>query len=296
MKYSIGVDIGGTKISFVLLKNWRVVLRQKVLTPKSRKKIIETVEGNIKKIIKDIPKSKILGIGVAVAGPLNKKGDLVLNPPNLKNLWNLPLVEIIEKDLKIKTKMENDVNCFTLAEAVMGAGKNSKIVLGVTFGSGVGGGIVMRLKDGTPKIFRGAFGAAGEVGPMVIKFDSSKSSYGNPGCFEEHASKRFFKRKSNLLPEEIEKLAKKGNKKAIKLYREFGRNIGVGLTNLINVLDPDIVVIGGGLSKAGFLILGPVKKEVKNRVLSPQSKKSVKIKLAKLGEFSGAIGAALLLK
>ncbi len=291
MKYSIGVDIGKTKISFVLLKNWRVISRQKVFTPKNKKGIIKTVEENIKKLINDIPKRDILGIGIGAPGPLNKKGDLVLNPPNLKSLKNCPLAKIIEKDLKIKTRMENDVNCFTLAEAILGAGKNQETVVGITLGSGIGGGIVIKKK-----IFRGAFGSAGEIGHMVIKSDGFKCSCGNQGCFEEYASEKFLKRKSKLLPLELERKAKKGDKKAKRIYQELGRNLGIGLTNIINILDPDIIVIGGSIAKAGSLILNPAKKEVEKRVLSPQSKKSVKIKVAKLGEFSGAIGVALLLK
>jgi len=296
MKYSIGVDIGKTKIIFVLLKNWRTIKRQKVFTPRNKKEIIKIVEENIKKLITDIPKSQILGIGIGVPGPLNKKGDLVLNPPNLKSLQNCPLAKIIERDLSLKTRMENDVNCFALAEAVMGAGKNCKIVLGITLGSGIGGGLVFRISNNKFKIYRGAFGGAGEVGHMVIKFDGSKCSCGNLGCFEEYASQEFIARKSKLSPLELEKRAKKGEKRARMIYEEFGENLGIGLANLINILDPEIIVIGGSFSKVGALILNPAKKEVKKRVLSPQSKKFVKIKVAKLGEFAGGIGAALLLK
>jgi glucokinase len=291
MGYSIGVDVGKTKISFVLLKNWRVVSRQKIFTPKNKKGIIKTIERNIKKLIIDIPKRDILGIGIGIPGPLNKKGDLSLSPPNLKSLRNCPLAKIIEKDLRIKTRMENDANCFTLAEAILGAGKNKETVIGITLGSGIGGGIVIKKK-----IFRGAFGSAGEMGHMIIKTDGFKCSCGNQGCFEEYASESFFKRKSKIFPKEIEIKAKKGDKKSKKIYQEFGQNLGIGLVNIVNILDPDIVVIGGSIAKADFLFLNQAKKEVKSRVLSPQSKKSVKIKVAKLGEFSGAIGAALLLK
>jgi len=291
MKYSVGIDIGKTKINFILLRNWRFVKGQKVFTPRSRKQIIRTIEDNVKNIINNIPKRDILGIGLGIPSPLNKKGDLVLNPPNLRSLKNCPLAKIIEKDLKIKTRMENDVNCFTLAEAVLGAGKKEEIVLGITLGSGIGGGIVINNE-----IYRGAFGSAGEVGHMTIKADGYKCSCGNQGCFEEYASEKFFKRKSKLLPEEIERKAKKGDRKSKKIYEEFGQNLGIGLTNLINILDPNVIVIGGSIAKAGSLIINPAKKEVKKRVLSPQSRKSVKIKVAKLGEFSGAVGAALLLK
>lgn len=291
MKYSIGVDIGRTKINFVLLKNWRVIKRQKISTPKSKKEVIKKIEDNIKKLIIGILKRDILGIGIGVPGPLNKKGDLVLNPPNLKVLRNCPLARIIGKDLGIKTKMENDVNCFALAEAIKGVGKDSEIVLGITLGSGIGGGIVIKRK-----IYRGAFGSAGEVGHMTIKLDGHRCSCGSIGCFEGYASEKFIKKRSKLLPLKLEKRAEKGDKKAKMIYEELGRNLGVGLANLVNILDPEVIVIGGSIAKAGSLILEPAKKEIQKRVLSPQSKKFVKIRLSKLGDFSGAIGAALLLK
>jgi len=294
MKYSVGVDIGGTKTNIVLLKNGCLVFSKKISTPKTKKGIIKIIEDSIKKIISNIPKSKISGIGIGIPGPLNSKGDLILNPPNIKSLWNLSLAKIIEKDLKVKTVMENDVNCFTLAEAIAGAGKGSEVVLGITLGTGIGGGIVFK-KNNTYEVYRGAFGSAGEFGHMVIKFDEGKCSCGNLGCFETYASERFIKRKSKYFSIELEKRARKGDKKAKKIYLEFGKNLGVGLANLINILDPSVVVVGGGFSRASSLFLNEAKKEVKKRVLSTQSKKSVKIKITKLGEFAGAIGAAFLI-
>ena len=296
MKYSIGVDLGATKINFILVKNKKVVRQEKVFTPKNRKGVIRALENNIKKIIGNISKSEILGIGIGVAGPLNRRGDLILNPPNLRVLRNCPLAKIIEKDLGIKTVMENDVHCFALAEALLGAGKNAGSVLGITLGSGIGGGLVFKIANGRLKIYKGAFGTAGEVGHMVIKFDGFSCSCGSRGCFEEYASEKFLKRKSKLSPLELEKRAQKGDKKSKMIYQEFGRNLGIGLANLINVFDPEIVVVGGSISKAGSLILEPAEKEIQKRVLSPHSKKFVKIRLSKLGSSAGAVGAALLLE
>lgn len=292
MKYYIGVDIGSTKTGFVLLEEERVVSSQKILTPKNKKEIIKTVEDTVGKMIKEIPKQKIEGVGIGVAGPLNKERSFILNPPNLRSLASLPLAKIIGKDLKMKVKMENDAKCFVLAEAIMGEGKGYDSVLGLTLGSGIGGGFVFKDANGKLQIYKGAFGGAGEVGHMTIKFDGKKCSCGNFGCFELYASEKFF----DISPLEAEKRAKKGEGYSKTSYQEFGRNLGIGLANLINILDPEIIVIGGGIAKAWPLFSDAAKSEVKRRVLSTESKKSVKIKLSKLGDSSGAIGAALLLK
>jgi len=292
MKHSIGVDIGSTKISFVLLEEKRVILSQKILTPKNKKEIIKSIKENIDKLRKDIPKQKIEGVGIGVAGPLDEERSIVLNPPNLKSLTNCPLAKIIGKNLGLKTKMENDAKCFTLAEAIIGEGKRYDTVLGLTLGSGIGGGLVFKNANGKWQIWKGVFGGAGEVGHMTIKFDGAKCTCGSIGCFENYASEKFF----DISPIELEKRAKKGEKYAKTSYQEFGRNLGIGLANLINILDPEIIVIGGGIAKAWPLFLNATRNEIKKRVLSLHSKKSVKIKVSKLGDLAGAIGAALLLE
>jgi len=292
MKYTVGIDIGSTKTSFVLLEEGRVISSRKILTPKNKKEIVKIIKENTDGFKKEIPKQKIEGVGIGIAGPLNKERTLILNPPNLKILTNFSLSKIVEKNLGIKTKMENDVKCFTLAEAITGAGKNYDSVLGLTLGSGIGGGLVFKNEKNKWVIWKGAFGGAGEVGHMTIKMDGEKCSCGNFGCFENYASEKLF----DIPPLEAEKRAKKGEQYSKTIYQEFGRNLGVGLANLINILDPEIVVIGGGIAKAWPLFLNAAKSEVKKRVLSVESKKSVKIKISKLGDLAGAIGAALLLE
>ena len=286
--HTIGVDIGATKTNFVLLKDHRVLGAQKVLTPKSRKDIVSLLKMYIQKCTEIGSSRHIKGIGIGVPGPLNEKGDLILNPPNLKILRNCPLARIVEKELKIKTKMDNDGNCFALGEALLGAGRGAKIIFGITLGTGVGGGIVI---DG--KAHRGGFGSAAEVGHMTIKFDGPRCSCGSYGCLEEYVSERFFFGRG-ALPQKFQERAERGDKKALKVYDEYGRYLGIGLANVINLLDPEVVVIGGGIANSYKFFLKETKKEIKKRVLSPISKKYVKIKRAALGEFSGAIGAALL--
>lgn len=277
INYSIGIDIGASNTRFVLLKNLGILAFRKISTPKTKKEIIKALEKNIREIAIKPGFAKIFGIGIGIPGPLSKKRDLIFNPPNLTCLKNCPLPEIITKDLKIKTKIENDANCFALAEAGIGAGKAAEIALGITLGSGLGGGLVIK-----EKIYQGAFGNAGEAGHMIIKSNLT---------FEDLCSAKFFKPKS---ARKIAERAKAGDKKALKIWQDFGRNLGIGLANIINILDPEVIVIGGGISQSHKFFMKSAKQEIQKRVLSPVSKKNVKIRITKFKGFAGAIGAALL--
>jgi len=198
----IGIDIGGYKINSALVKNNKIIKKCRVLIKsKSNKKIIITqIFDCIENLTLGINKKRIKGIGVGVPGPIDFRKQKVLNPPNMTGLKNIFLGKIIQEKFKIKTKIDNDVNCFTLAEAVMGVGENKKIVIGLTLGTGVGGGIVV-----DKKIFHGASGSAGEFGQMVI------------------------------------------HDKRLEFYKKNNRYLGIGLANIVNILNPDIIVIGGGI-------------------------------------------------
>ncbi len=289
--YIIGIDIGASNTGFVLMDKASVLKKRKIATPETKKELISALKNNIKEIAKNVGISKISGIGIGIPGPVDRKSCKIINPPNLTILKNCKICEIIRAYFgKAKVKIENDANCFALAEARMGAGKRANIVLGITLGSGVGGGLVIKNK-----IYQGAFGTAGEIGHMAIKFDGFKCSCGSVGCFEEYASKKYINRRTKITAQELDKLAKKGNKAAKEIWEDFGKNLGVGIANLVNILDPEVIVIGGGFSGAGESILKPAREEAKKRIISPLSRKNVKIKKSKLGDFAGAIGAGLML-
>ena len=301
--YIIGIDIGGTNIKFVLLKNQKILRLKKIVTPQTKKELIVLIEKEIKNLILGISNLKISGVGIAVPGPLDKERNLILNPPNLKILRNCPLPPIIKEIFKRDSRfekmivaMDNDANCFTLAEGILGTGQKAEIVFGVTLGTGIGGALVQKIRQRKKEIYRGMFGGAGEIGHISIKIDGVRCSCGNRGCLEEYASEKFIKRKTNFSSQELQKRAKKGEKNAQKIYKELGKNLGIGLANIVNLLEPEIIIIGGGIAEAGELIFNPARKEMKKRILSSLSKKFVKIKRAKLGEWSGVIGATLLIK
>jgi glucokinase len=282
MKQTIGIDIGATKISFVLLEKRKAIKKKKIATPKTKAKFIQEIKNNLK----DFPKTN--KIGLAVAGILDFKKRVVLESPNLKYLNNFPLIKVLEKELKAKIVMENDANCFALAEAILGAGKNKNIVLGITLGSGLGGGLVINKK-----IYQGAFKTAIEPGHQTINFNGPKCICGNIGCWEEYCSAKFFKRKGFSAQKLAEK-AKQKDKKALAIFQEYGKYLGIGLVNIIDLIEPEIIVIGGGISQAWPYFLKEAKKETNQRVISPLAKKYTKIEISKWGEFSGAIGAGVI--
>ena len=288
--FVIGIDIGASNIKFVLMDKTRILKKHKIATPKTKKELIEALKSNIRGISASIGISKIAGIGIGVLGPIDRKSCKIINPPNLKILENCEICKILRKDFKTRIKIENDANCFAFAEAKMGAGKRANIVLGITLGSGVGGGLIIENK-----IYHGAFGSAGEIGHMAINFDGLKCGCGSVGCFEAYASQKYISARTKISASELDKLAKKGNKAAKEIWEDFGKNLGIGIANLVNILDPEIVVVGGGFSQAGEFILKPARDEAKKRILSPLSRKNVKIKKSKLGDFAGAIGACLML-
>jgi len=292
---TIGLDIGGTNIKGVLMKDGRVIDKIKIKTKsKSNKKNLIAQIFECIKILMEKRKG-IKGIGIGVPSPIDFKNQKILNPPNVPALKNLYLGKLIKNKFKIKTIIDNDVHCLVGGEAILGAGKNKKIVVGLGLGTGVGGGIVMNKK-----IFRGQRGTSGEIGHTMIQKDGRECKCGARGCLETYinekgirkTAKEIFGREISSIT--LRQMAEKGDKKAIKVWEITGRYLGLGLANLVDIFNPEIIVIGGGIANAGEFLIGPAKEEMKKNVLSPIAKNTPVVR-AKLGEWAGAIGAGLLL-
>ena len=291
----IGLDVGGTNIKGVLINGDKIVTKFSVPTKsrENKKTLINQIFNCIDLLIER--GGRIRGIGIGAVGPVDFKNQKVLNPPNVLALKNVYLAKEVKSKFGIETIVDNDVNCMVLGEARLGAGRGSALVAGLTLGTGVGGGIVF-----DKKIYHGANGTAGEFGHMVIQKDGRSCSCGNKGCLEPYingrgikmTAKEIFGRKMDSM-REFDELAAKGNKKAIKLYKITGQYLGIGLANMVNILNPDVIVAGGGIMRAGDFILKPAREEMKKYILSPLAK-NTKIVKAKLGKHAGAIGAALL--
>jgi len=291
---TIGIDVGGTNIKGVLLNNNKTFKKVRFkINSKSNKNLIIA---QIFEVIETLKKrqKKINKIGIGVAGPVDFKNQKVLNPPNIPGLKNIYLGKIIKKKFGVKTVIDNDVHCLVLAETILGAAKGKKSVVGLALGTGVGGGIILN-----GKIIHGAKGTAGELGHMTIKKGGWKCKCGSRGCLEAYICERGQEKTAkeilgkSMSSIALQKSAEKGNKKALKAWDIIGENLGIGLANIVDTLNPEIIIIGGGLAWAGDLLLRPAKETMGENALSPLAKKT-KVVRAKLGKFAGAIGAALL--
>ncbi|MBI2635242.1 MAG: ROK family protein [Parcubacteria group bacterium] len=278
-KCIIGIDIGGSKTNVVLLKNGKVLKSAKVSTPKNRKEFLEKLETLVRNLISGAGNKKTQGIGCGVAGVLDLKSGNILNAPNLRFLNNFNIKKWLKRKFKLDVKIDNDARCFTRAEYLFGSGRGYKNIVGITLGTGVGGGIIIN-----GQMFYGSFDAAGEIGHT--------SYYGVE--FEDLVSLRSLKKFGFNDPIKAYELAKSGNKKAMEIFKKLGGYLGIGLAHLINTLDPEIIIIGGGMSGASHFFLPQTRKTMSKLIVSPKSIKNVKIIIGKLGENAGAIGATAL--
>ena len=291
-KYIVGIDIGGTKISAALFKDDKILKSVKIKTPqKSRREFLNKLEVLISEVILELAgKKEISGIGCGVAGVLDLRKGIVLNAPNIKSLNGFNIKNWLHKKFGCEVKIDNDARSFTRAEYLFGAGRGYKNIVGMTLGTGIGGGIIMN-----GKMVYGISGSAGEVGHMIMQFKiKNQNSKFFTQDFEDLASTKIFRYLGFSASLQAYQLAKTGDKKALKDFKTLGRNLGIGLANLINILDPEAIVIGGGLSGAYKFFLPVAKKTMAKFIFSPGSRKNIKISIGELGENAGVIGAAAL--
>lgn len=280
-KYAIGVDVGGTNMKAVLWSGEKTLMDYSLGTPKDNVKhllimIKALVEPLLERAAKD--KAKVGGIGLSVAGTHDFNNKKIAKSQNIPILDGINLGELLSKMLKLPVKMDNDSNCFVRAEACAGAAVKFNNVYGVIISTGIGGGWWLNKK-----IYRGAHGGAGEPGAMIMDFTDTIRL--------EAAYQRLNQNNSLNLATE----AYRGDLLAQKSYEEIGRILGTACANIVNILDPEAIVIGGGTTKSSDLFLPELKKEMAKHILSPIAAKEVKILKGKLGDGAGAIGAAMLI-
>lgn len=296
----VGIDLGGTRIKIGLVDELaRISGRREIDTPSNARRIdiIHSIVNNTQDIILEskLKKRNISGVGIGVPGPVDFKKGVVRYFPNIKGWEGVPLRAILEKRLGLKVALDNDVNAMTLGEYRFGAGKGATNLVCLTLGTGVGGGLII-----SNEIYRGSTMCAGEIGHIPINEDGPRCNCGGIACLERYIGNRYILDRSRkifgkeMTLERLNVIAKKGNKKAIEIWEDVGKKLAVALTSVVNLLNPDIIVVGGGVSKAGRLILGPLRKELKKRPMRDQAA-HVKVVQAKLGDNAGIIGASLLI-
>ncbi|NDB62665.1 MAG: ROK family protein [Nitrosopumilaceae archaeon] len=285
--HKIGIDLGGTKIEGICLdENLNVIQRKRIPTNQQNgyRHIVDSIVSLTNELSKNISD---YSVGICTPGAISKKTGLIKNS-NTQCLIGMPLKEDLQKALDKRIAMENDANCFAMAEAKLGSGIGFDVVFGIIMGTGVGGGIVIN-----GKIHNGRTNIAGEWGHHKLHHNGNACYCGKCGCVETYISgpaleKRWTELtgKTQSVPEIIKNL-----NDAQKWKQEFLDNFGIGLANVIDILDPDVIVLGGGLSNIDFLYTQG-KQSVYDNVFSDVV--DTPILRNKLGDSAGVFGAALL--
>lgn len=303
-RFILAADVGGTNMRTALIDPQGMVLtviKRPTLAQKGRDPMIERLVRMLEDTAKKygIHLKEVEGIGVGFPGPLDAEKGVVFNPPNLVGWSLVPLKDILEKRLGRPVVIENDANAAALGEYWKGAGKGAKSLVCLTLGTGVGGGIVL---DG--RVWHGAKGIAGEIGHMTVIRGGRRCNCGNKGCLEAYASSRgiiarmkelLMKEKTisdeEMTVEQIGAWARAGDRQAKRAVKDTGVILGIAIANVANVLNPEVVVLGGGVSNLGDRLFDSIKEEVKKRAL-PEAVEGLRIVKAQLGDNAGVIGAA----
>ncbi len=286
IKNTLGIDIGGTgiKAGFLPGPGPQVLNFNNYPTPQKSDKLIIL----LKKIIKDFKQQyPIKKIGVGCPGPLDLKKGIVVKTPHLP-LWGWNIQKTIKAISKLPVYLDNDANVFVLAESYWGAGCKYKHVIGLTLGTGLGGGIIINKK-----IYHG-HGNAGEFGYMLIKQGGRRGLLGNKGSAQEYVrigqlfKSNFIKKNCNI---DIKKLSETYNQKTNLVWKKYGRTLGYITASLSHILDPDIIIFGGQITKAWPRFKKHLYTTYLKNCILP---KPPVLALSKLGDQAGVIGAALL--
>ncbi len=302
-QYAIGIDIGGTKISLVLGNSKGKILAKLVISTQTRAKTqacIYELTATLRKLIREagIPKKKILGIGVACPGAVNAEKGILPRSPNLPRWAGIPLKKILQKATGLPVYLANDANAAALGENIFGAGKHAKDFIYITVSTGVGGGLVLN-----EELYEGASFSAGEIGHMSIVPDGVRCKCGKRGCLEAYASGTaiagFFRKGTdrpgkNISAREVGMAARKGNKLAIESYKQAGYYLGIGIANLLNILNPEKVVIGGGVLKSAHKTFWSTMMKSAKQHAWPEAFRVVEIVRSQLRDSVGDLGAIAL--
>ena len=304
-----GFDIGGTKIALAVADLEGGIIEQTRFPARTAERgphaIIEEALAEIERML-GATGARLAAVGVGCGGPLDRGRGLILSPPNLPGWDEFPIVKLVEERLGVPALLDNDANAAALGEHRHGAGRGFKHLVYITQSTGIGGGVIM-----SGKLIHGVCDGAGEVGHMTVLPDGPACGCGGRGCLEALCSGTGLARRarerlaagaasslSSLSPKEVTgravaEAARAGDAVAASVWDEMIHYLAVGVGNLFNVLAPEAVVIGGGVSEAGEQLFGPLRERVRarTRMLPPEK---INILQASLGGDSALHGAVIL--
>ncbi len=310
MKYYLGIDIGGTKCAVVISEKNSASVKDKIRfetrVERGWREIVAQIVSSAHELLErnGVAEEDLLACGVSCGGPLDSENGIIMRPPNLPDWENVPLADIIRESLGCPCKVRNDADACALAEWQFGAGRGTKNMIFLTFGTGMGAGLIL---DG--RLYSGTSGTAGEVGHIRLDADGPVA-YGKAGSFEGFCSgagiasmgKKMLAIYNgetiipydNVTAKTIAEAAMKGDRLANAIYRRCGEKLGLGLSILIDILNPERIVIGSIFQRSGNLLVDSMNEVVKKEALSV-SAECCEIVPAMLGDDIGdyaAIGVA----
>jgi glucokinase len=314
VRFVLGIDIGGTNLVVGSVAEDGSALRALESEPTHAEagqsdvldRLITLAQRTIERTRREVRGAEIIGVGVGAPGPLDTKSGIVLLTPNLG--WvNLPLRQIIHERLGLPAALDNDANCAVLGEWWMGAARGTKNAIGITIGTGIGGGIIV---DG--KLYHGASDCAGEIGHTTIDTEGRRCKCGNYGCLEAYASGPNIALRAveelkagavsrladyvggdlrQVTAQTVYQAAHDGDGLALEVVNDTAKFLGVGIANLLNVFNPEVVVVCGGVTLAGDRLFDPLRREVARRAFKP-AVSVCRIVPCELSGTAGVYGAA----
>ncbi|MEP7348114.1 MAG: ROK family protein [Gemmatimonadaceae bacterium] len=319
-RYIVGVDLGGTNIVAAALpedgSKTHAFHSEPTQPAQGADAVVDRMVSMIEAVIAETiletgaKRSDFAGVGVGAPGPLDRELGIVITTPNLG--WtNFPLRDVIGNRVGLHATLDNDANCATLGEWWLGAARGGRNVVGMTIGTGIGGGLIL---DG--QLYHGASDVAGEIGHATIDITGRRCKCGNYGCLEAYASGPSIAERARealggdpdslmhtLVHGDLELLtaaivyeaARKGDDLGLEVVRETARFLGAGIANLLNIFNPDVVVIAGGVTQAGDTLFEPLRKEVRKRAFRT-AVESCRIVPGSLPGTAGVVGAVATFK
>lgn len=314
-KNRIGIDVGGTNVKIALVDEKGSIIYSNSVPTRAEMGYEYTVN-NIKQAIYDLLKEtkleakNIEGIGFGFPGQVDYKSGVVRLAPNIPGWVDVPIAKLIEDEFHIPTRVDNDVRCAALGELNFGAGKGCQNLICITVGTGIGSGLIIN-----GKLVRGASNAAGEIGHIKLQMhDGPICGCGDTGCLEAFASGpaivamaedyikggkstkfREMANSNDITPFIVAEAAKAGDPVAKRIFTIMGEYIGIGMASVVNLLNPERIIVGGGVADAGDILMTPLKETLKKRAMKIAGE-AVEVVPAQLGNTAGVIGASLLIE
>lgn len=312
--FVVGVDIGAAKLRVVVVDLEAKIVGSRILPTLSQEgkdKTIKRLIRIIKELVDEtgVPWDKIKGMGVGISGIVDHQKGVCLFWPNVEGWEHIPLAKILEGEFKVPVLVDDSARTMALAENWCGAAREVENFIFVNIGIGVGAAIFFH-----GQLYRGISGTAGELGHTTVEEKGPRCRCGNYGCLETLVSGPAIARRARealkegvisiidrlvggdhtkITPEVVVEAARREDKLAFNLMEKTGEYLGIGIANAINLFNPELVIIGAGVSRAGDFLLNPLRRTVKARALEDASRR-VKIVISKLGDEAGALGAAIL--